>query len=64
MLDFLSRSRPGTFGVALNSVRNLFVKISIKNNLLSSISGGMQAMLECQCQMDSREIQSPQQRID
>jgi hypothetical protein len=48
MLDFLFRNWCATFGVLLNPVRNLLLRISIKNILLSSISGRVQDILECQ----------------
>jgi hypothetical protein len=47
MLDFLSHHWSAAFSLLSSPVRNLLFNISIKNRMLSSICGRMQAMLEC-----------------
>jgi hypothetical protein len=64
MFDFLSRNWSATFGILSNPVRNLLLRTSIKNSMLSSISGRMQVMLECQFQRTSWIIQCPHSGID
>jgi hypothetical protein len=57
MLDFLPRNWYATFGGLVNAVRNLLLRMSIKNSMLSSISGRMHAMLECQSHKTSCTIE-------
>jgi hypothetical protein len=64
ILDFLSRNWSATFGIWSNPVRTLLRRTSIKNNMLSSISGLMQVILECQFQRTSWTIQCPHSGID
>jgi hypothetical protein len=47
-----------------DSVMNLLLRISIKNRVLSSISGWMQVMRECRSEKTEWTIEFSHQRID
>jgi hypothetical protein len=63
ILDFLSRNWYDSFGISSNSVRNLLLRISIKNNIVSWTSGRIQAIFECQSQRISWIVQYSHQSI-